>query len=117
MGTKPHISEAAEGIPINKDSLLHNLFREKCQSFLGAAGISVVITVGGYHRQVGREETAVFEVKKVIVRTLRGVFFNSTFNYFHKMCLIQVWVNNRPSILSNHKIITPVDFEAAMLQH
>ena len=53
FGNQPNVAKVAAGVRYNKNSALRNLFRKKMQAHLGAAGITVVISAGGYHRQLG----------------------------------------------------------------
>ena len=71
---------------------------------------------GDYHRLIGRVEHAVHQVKQMLTSAFRGTPCKTLFSLYHRLAIVESWINERPSFQEKDWLIAPNDFERAVLR-
>merc|ERR1712120_23002 len=85
-------------------------------TLLANAGIQIVIASADRHEKVGRAEFIVKKVKFFLASALQTWAFNDSFDFYHKVSLIALYLNERPIFHTPEGILTPYSLEQAMLK-
>merc|ERR1711954_128002 len=107
--------QSAEHIQ-KQQSILAGISEEGNITLLANAGIQIVIASADRHEKVGRAEFIVKKVKIFLASALRTWAFNDSFDFYHKVSLIALYLNERPLFHTPEGIITPYSLEQAMLK-
>ena len=97
-------------------NILGKLLKSNQASLLTKAGVSIVMAPGKRHERVGRSETVVRKVKKVLISCLGSFNFNDSWDFIHQVSLVEYHLNERPLFFSNSSVLTPNSIEVAMLK-
>ena len=65
---------------------------------------------------MGRTEHTVYQVKRMMTSAFRGVLCKNLFSLYHRLALVESWINERPSFQEKDWLISPNDFEQAVLR-
>ena len=98
------------------NNTLGKLLTSNQASLLSKAGVSIVIAPGKRHEHVGRTETIVKKVKKIIVACMGSFNFSDSWDFMHQVSLVAYYINERPLFFSNTSVLTPNSLECAMLR-
>ena len=79
-----------------KKSMLAGGFERGHASVLANANIQVVIASSNRHEKVGRAEFVVKRVKFFLASALKTWAFHDEFDFYHKISLIALYLNERP---------------------
>merc|ERR1712163_77704 len=85
-------------------------------AILANAGIQIVIASPNRHEKLGRAEFIVKKVKFFLASALRTWAFNDSFDFYHKVSLIALYLNERPIFYTPEGVLTPYSLEHAMLK-
>merc|ERR1712120_96898 len=107
--------QSAEHIQ-KQQSILAGVSEEGNITLLANAGIQIVIASPNRHEKVGRAEFIVKKVKFFLASALKTWAFNDSFDFYHKVSLIALYLNERPIFHTPEGIITPYSLEQAMLK-
>merc|ERR1711973_90225 len=107
--------QSAEHIQ-KQQSILAGISEEGNISLLANAGIQIVIASADRHEMVGRAEFIVKKVKFFLASALKTWAFNDSFDFYHKVSLIALYLNERPIFHTPEGILTPYSLEQAMLK-
>merc|ERR1711962_1304235 len=107
--------ESAEHIQ-KQQSILAGVLEAGNAALLANAGIQIVIASPNRHEKLGRAEFIVKKLKFFLASALRTWAFNDSFDFYHKVSLIALYLNERPLFHTPEGIITPYSLEQAMLK-
>merc|ERR1712177_39932 len=107
--------QSAEHIQ-KQQSILAGISEEGNTTLLANAGIQIVIASPNRHEKVGRAEFIVKKVKFFLASALKTWAFNDSFDFYHKVSLIALYLNERPIFYTPEGILTPYSLEQAMLK-
>merc|ERR1712115_280036 len=107
--------ESAEHIQ-KRQSILAGVLEKGNTALLANAGIQIVIASPNRHEKLGRAEFIVKKLKFFLASALRTWAFNDSFDFYHKVSLIALYLNERPLFHTPEGIITPYSLEQAMLK-
>merc|ERR1712041_43257 len=107
--------QSAEHIQ-KQQSILAGISEEGNITLLANAGIQIVIASADRHEKVGRAEFIVKKVKFFLASALQTWAFNDSFDFYHKVSLIALYLNERPIFHTPEGILTPYSLEQAMLK-
>ena len=107
--------QSAEHIQ-KQQSILAGVSEEGNITLLANAGIQIVIASPDRHEKVGRAEFIVKKVKFFLASALKTWAFNDSFDFYHKVSLIALYLNERPIFHTPEGILTPYSLEQAMLK-
>ena len=79
-----------------KKSALQGLLDKGHHPELHKSGIHIVIASSKRHERVGRAEHIIKKIKFLLVSALKTWIFLDTFNFTHKVALINHYLNERP---------------------
>ena len=80
-------------------------------------GFQITVSEGQRHPKVGLAESAVFSVKKLLIRMFPTQPTNiDLFDFNHKLALIKTYLNERPSFALQDQYFTPHIFKIATLK-
>ena len=99
-----------------KQSILAGVFKRNHASVLANAGIQIVIASSNRHEKVGRAEFVVKKVKFFLASALKCWAFHDDYDFYHKISLIALYLNERPVFHTPQGILTPYSLEQAMLE-
>merc|ERR1712208_259523 len=107
--------ESAEHIQ-KQQLILAGVLEAGNAALLANAGIQIVIASPNRHEKLGRAEFIVKKLKFFLASALRTWAFNDSFDFYHKVSLIALYLNERPLFYTPEGIITPYSLEQAMLK-
>ena len=96
-------------------SALHGLIDRGHASTWHASGIDIVIASLKCHEQVGRSEHIIKKIKFLLASALKTWIFYGSFNFAHKVALINYYLNEHPLFNIEQGICTPLTLEQSML--
>ena len=96
--------------------MLAGVLEKGYASFLGNAGIQVVIARSKRHKKLGRAEFVVKKIKFFLASALKSWAFHDYFDMYHMVSLIAFYMNERPIIHTPEGIMTPYSLEQSMLK-
>ena len=85
-------------------------------NLLGAAGIRLTIAPGKRHQKLGSVERQVVQIKHILLSLIRLYVFVDFFDIYHKVSLISLLINERPTFYQGHKVYTPNSLDSAVLR-
>ena len=84
---------------INQDtyrkSALQGLIDRGHTATLHKSGIDIVIASSKWHKLVGRAEYIIKKIKYILASTLKTWIFHDSFDFLHKVALINHYLNKR----------------------
>ena len=83
---------------------------------LGSAGIKLTITAAKRHEKVGRAEHMISKVKRILLSVVKTYCFKDYYDLQHKISLIQLMLNERPTFLHGGHILTPHSIDSALMR-
>ena len=95
-------------------SVLHRLLQGNTK-LLGSAGIKLTIAAAKRHEKVGRAEHMISKVKRILLSVVKSYCFKDYYNLQHKISLIQLMLNERPTFLHGGRILTPLSIDSALM--
>ena len=98
-----------------RKSALQGLLDKGHHSELHKSGIDIVIASSKQHERVGRAEQIIKEIKFLLASALKTWIFHDTFDFTHKVALINHYLNERPLFHTDQGICTPLTLEQALL--
>merc|ERR1712240_377107 len=107
--------ESAEHIH-KQQSILAGVLERGNTALLANARIQIVIASPNRHEKLGRAEFIVKKLKFFLASAMRTWAFNDSFDFYHKVSLIALYLNERPLFHTPEGIITPYSLEQAMLK-
>merc|ERR1711955_59006 len=110
------LEQAGESPEHSQQSILAGVLEKGNAAILANAGIQIVIASPNRHEKLGRAEFIVKKVKFFLASALRTWAFNDSFDFYHKVSLIALYLNERPLFHTPEGIITPYSLEQAMLK-
>ena len=96
-------------------SALQGLLDKGNHPKLHKSGIDKVIASSKQHECVGRAEHIIKKIKFLLVSTLKTWIFHDTFDFTHKVALINHYLNERPLFHTDQGICTPLTLEQSLL--
>merc|ERR1712002_1207842 len=99
-----------------QQSILAGVLEKGNAALLANAGIQIVIASPNRHEKLGRAEFIVKKLKFFLASALRTWAFNDSFDFYHKVSLIALYLNERPLFHTPEGIIKPYSLEQAMLK-
>merc|ERR1712105_566381 len=80
-------------------------------------GFQITVAEGQIHAKVGLAESAVFNLKKILIRIFPTKPPNTDlFEFWHKLALIENYINERPTFAIQDQYFTPNIFKIASLK-
>ena len=74
-----------------------------------------MITSSKRHERIGRAEHIIKKIKFLLVSALKTWIFHDTFDFTHKVALINHYLNERPLFHTDQGICTPLTLEQSLL--
>ena len=107
-------TEDAEHDELRK-SAFQRLLDNKHYSELHKSGIDIVIASSKRHEGVGRAEHIIKKIKFLLASALKTWNFHDSFDFAHKVALINHYLNERPLFYTDQDICTPLTLEQSLL--
>ena len=80
-------------------------------------GFQITVAEGQRHPKVGLAETAVYSLKKLLIRLFPASPLNiDLFDFNHRLALIESYLNQRPTFALQDQYLTPHIFKIATLK-
>ena len=98
-----------------RKSALQGLLDKGHHPELHKSGINIVIASSKRHVCVGRAEHIIKKIKFLLVSALKTWIFHDTFDFTHKVALINHYLNERPLFHTDQGICTPLTLEQSLL--
>ena len=87
----------------DKRTVLHRLLQGNTK-LLGSTGIKLTVAAAKRHEKVGRAEYMIHQIKKILLSVVKTYCFKDYYDLQHKMSLIQLMLNERPTFLYGSRI-------------
>ena len=94
-----------------RKSALQGLLDNGHHPELHKSGIDIVIASSKRHEHVGRAEHIIKKIKFLLASALKTWIFHDTFDFTHKVALINHYLNERSLFHTDHGICTPLTLE------
>ena len=109
VALKPNIKHVSPTLRKTIEEGMSHLITDK--------GFQITITDGQRHSKVGLAESAVHNLKKILIRTFPTKPTNvDLFEFNHKLALVESYINERPTFLLNDQYFTPHIFKIASIK-
>jgi len=110
------LEQAEESSEHRQQSLLAGFLEKGNAAILANAGVQIVIASPNRHEKLGRAEFVVKKIKFFLASALKTWAFNDNFDFYHKVSLIALYLNERPIFYTPEGVLTPYSLEQAMLK-
>ena len=110
------LSQAQHDEQQTRASLLEQVLDKGHESFLAGAGVRIVIASPKRHEKLGRVEFIVKRIKFFLASALKTWAFHDHFDFYHKISLMSLYMNERPIFHTPEGILTPYSLEQSMLK-
>merc|ERR1711889_1919 len=110
------LEQAEESSEHRQQSLLEGFLEKGNAAILANAGVQIVIASPNRHEKLGRAEFVVKKIKFFLASALKTWAFNDNFDFYHKVSLIALYLNERPIFYTPEGVLTPYSLEQAMLK-
>lgn len=105
-------------IYLARSNTLNEILARGQSNILQSSGITVIVAPANRHKFVGLAENTVYNVKKCLINLFPTTrFFHDLFEVYHKISLIETYLNDRPSFALDSHYIKPNVFRIATLKH
>ena len=98
-----------------RKSALQGLLYKGHHSELHKSGFDIVFASSKWHEQIGRTEHIIKKIKFLLALALKTWVFHASFDFTHKVALINHYLNERPLFHTDQGICTPLTLEQALL--
>ena len=99
-----------------RKSALQELLDKGHHPELHKSGIDIVIASSKRHEHMGRSEHIIKKIKFLLVLALITWIFHDSFDFTHKVALINHYLNERPLFNTSQGICTPLTLEQSLLE-